>query len=102
KAHAAQIKDSIVLVDSKSMGTENGDQFDQVLEAIALLPGEGARALLLAEGALNDVPSMFGLTCCTGALVSLPVGNVGLEDSLLLKRLIERGPVGAEFNLTKH
>ncbi len=99
KAKAAEIKDAIVLVDRNSFH-DDSNQFDKMLDALALLPGEGARALLLGSGAVNNVPDMFGLTCCSGKLASLPVGNVGREDSLLLKRLLDRGPVEVEFSFT--
>ena len=99
KAKASEIKDSIVLVDRNSFH-DDSNQFDKMLDALDLLPGEGARALLLGSGAVNNVPDMFGLTCCSGKLASLPVGNVGREDSLLLKRLLEHGPVEVEFSFT--
>jgi hypothetical protein len=100
RTQAAQIKDAIILIDRNSLHSSNPNQFDKTLDAIALLPGEGARALMLGSGAVNDVPDMFGFTCCSGRLASLPVGNVGLEDSLLLRRLLERGPVEVEFSFT--
>jgi len=95
KSHARQVKDAIVLIDRASLG--DSKQFDKQLDAIALLASEGARALLLGIGAADNVASMFGLTCCTGSLASLPIGNVGSEDSLLLKRLLDHGPVEVEF-----
>ncbi len=99
-AHAAEIKDSIILVDRASMNDGGPIQFDAMLDTLAQLPGLGARAVLLGSGAVNDAPDMFGLTCCSGKLTSLPVGNVGLEDSLLLKRLLEHGSVEVEFSFT--
>lgn len=97
---ADQIRGALVLVDRDSFNAGNEDAFDTMLDTLALLASQGAQALLLGEGAVNNVPSMFGLTCCNGHLASLPVANVGREDSLLLKRMLDHGPVDVEFRFT--
>jgi len=100
KEQAAQFKNAIVLVDRDSMRAANPDKFDETLDAIALLPAAGVQALMLGEGGPNNSPDMFGLTCCGGRLASLPIANVGREDTLLLRRLLDRGPVEVEFSFT--
>jgi len=100
RKQADQIKGALVLVDRDSFSAGNEDAFDTMLDTLTLLASQGAQALLLGEGAVNNVPSMFGLTCCSGRLASLPVANVGREDSLLLKRMLEHGPVQIEFSFT--
>jgi carboxypeptidase Q len=98
KAEAGKIKDSVVLVDRSTMAATGPILFGKLLDSIALVAGEGARGLLLGIGATNDVPSMAGITCCNGAVAPLPVANVGNEDTLLLGRLLEKGPVEVEFS----
>ena len=100
KAESASVKGAIVLVDRDTFAAAKDVQFGQMLDAVALLAQEGASALLLGEGATNNVPSMFGLTCCNGSIAPLPVGNLGSEDTLLLRRLLEHGPVEVEFRFT--
>ncbi len=41
---------------------------------------------------------ILGVTGFDGSIANLPTGNLGLEDTLLLKRLLERGPVEVEFS----
>jgi carboxypeptidase Q len=98
KAEAAEIKDAVVLVDGDSFPKNGGFLIGKLLEAVDLMKQEGAKALLLGIGATNDVPSMAGLSCCNGAPSVLPTGNVGEEDTLLLRRLLDDGPVEVEFS----
>ncbi|HUY94377.1 MAG TPA: M20/M25/M40 family metallo-hydrolase, partial [Terracidiphilus sp.] len=98
KAEAAEIKDAVVLVDADSFPKNGGFLVGKLLDAVALMKQEGAKALLLGIGATNDVPSMAGLSCCNGAPSALPTGNVGEEDTLLLRRLLNEGPVEVEFS----
>jgi carboxypeptidase Q len=100
KAESARVKGAVVLIDRDTFAAAKDVQFGQMLDAVALLAREGAGALLLGEGATNNVPSMFGLTCCNGSIAPLPVGNLGSEDSLLLRRLLDRGQVEVEFHFT--
>lgn len=98
KAEAAGIKDAIVLVDEDSLPHDGGLLIGKLLDSVALMKQEGAQALLLGIGATNNVSSMAGLSCCNGSPSSLPTGNVGQEDTLLLRRLLDEGPVEVEFS----
>jgi len=98
KAEADKVKGSLVLIDEDTLAKSGPFLFGKFLDSIAMVAGEGARGLLLGIGATNDVPSIAGLTCCNGAAAPLPVANVGAEDTLLLKRLMEKGPVEVEFS----
>lgn len=100
KANAAQIKDAVVLVDEDTFKASRPMLYGKMLDNLALLASEGPRGLLLGVGAVNNASSMFGLTCCDGTVAPLPVANVGLEDTLLLRRLLEREPVEVEFSFT--
>lgn len=98
RAEAAQIKDSIVLIDYDSF--TGPFLFGKTLDSVALLASEGARAVLLGIGDTNNVSSMAGLSCCNGSISSLPVANVGKEDTLLLRRLLDRGPVQVQLKFS--
>lgn len=100
KADAAQIKDAVVLVDGDTFRASDPLLIGKALDDLALLAAEGPRGLLLGVGGTNNVPSMYGLTCCNGTIAPLPVANVGMEDTLLLRRLLAREPVEVEFSFT--
>jgi hypothetical protein len=100
KADAAKIKDSIVLLDRGTiMPKDDGPLlFGQLFDNLHMLGVEGAKALILGLGAVNNVPSPVGNTAFKGTVDPLPTGNLGMEDTLLLKRLLAEGPVEVEFS----
>ena len=98
KASAASIKGSIVLVDSQSLAADKDERFGQIFDAIHGIAQDGALGLILGIGTTNNAPSMIGLTDFNGSMINLPSGNLGQEDTLLLKRLLEKGPVEIEFS----
>jgi carboxypeptidase Q len=101
KAEAEKIKGSIVLVDASSLGDENAPVlFGQLFDALHLIGQEGAKAIIFGLGATNDVPSPIGNTAFKGTVDPLPSGNLGLEDTLMVKRLLEKGPVEVEFSFS--
>ncbi|HUN85765.1 MAG TPA: M20/M25/M40 family metallo-hydrolase [Terracidiphilus sp.] len=98
KAAATQIKDAIVLVDRDTIAASGPIMFGKILDAINLISSDGARAVLLGVGDTNNVSSMIGLGGGDGKIAPLPIGNVGKEDTLLMRRLLEEGPVEIEFS----
>lgn len=100
QANAEKIKDALVLVDNDSLKAGGQLPIGKLLDMVQQIADAGARGLMLGIGATNNVPSMAGLTCCNGTIAPLPVANVGHEDTLLLRRLLNRGPVEAEFSFT--
>jgi carboxypeptidase Q len=99
KTEAEKIKGSIVLVDGSSLGDENSPVlFGQLFDTLHLIGQEGAKAIIFGLGATNDVPSPIGNTAFKGMVDPVPSGNLGLEDTLMLKRLLEKGPVEVEFS----
>jgi carboxypeptidase Q len=98
KSRADKIKGSIVLIDAKSFEAHIKDGFGKVFGALDLLSSEGAKGLILGIGAVNNAPSMVGITNFDGSLANIPTGNLGQEDTLLLQRLLEKGPVEIEFS----
>ena len=98
RSHAASIRGAIVLVDGESVdrGIEGG--FGKLFDALHEIGTQGAKGLILGIGTTNNAPSFVGLTAFDGSLTNLPSGNLGLEDTLLLKRLLQRGPVEVEYS----
>jgi hypothetical protein len=63
-----------------------------------MIGDEGARGLIFGLGATNNAPSLIGNTDFKGVLANVPCGNLGEEDTLLLKRLLKEGTVEVEFS----
>jgi hypothetical protein len=93
---APDIKDAIVLLDRDSM--DGPLLWGKMMDLIDLVAKEGAKAFLLGVGGQDNVAVMYGLTGVNGAVAPLPVANVGKEDTLLLRRMLEKGPVQVEFS----
>jgi carboxypeptidase Q len=98
KANAAQIKDAIVLLDQADLRLDQELLIGKLFDALHMLGEEGARGIIFGFGTTNNAPSLIGNTAFTGTLANLPCGNLGLEDTLLLRRLLTEGPVEVEFN----
>lgn len=98
KAGAGQIKDSLVLIDDETMEAGGPLLWGKALDLLALMESEGAKGYLLGFGARENVSVMAGLSCCNGTVGKIPAANVGMEDTKLLRRMLEKGPVEVEFN----
>jgi carboxypeptidase Q len=98
KASTAQIKDAIVLIDGDSLSGDKLRRFGRLFDALRMIGDEGARGLIFGLGTTNNAPSMIGNTDFKGILANVPCGNLGEEDTLLLKRLLKEGPVEVEFS----
>jgi carboxypeptidase Q len=98
KASAAQIKDSIVLLDATDLREDKELLFGRIFDGIRMIGEEGARGLVFGFGTTNNAPSLIGDTAFIGTLGNIPAGNLGLEDTQLLRRLLKEGPVEVEFS----
>jgi len=94
---AEKIKGAIVLVDSDSSHAAGEVTDGTFLDNGLLLAKLGAVAVLDGHGTTQNAVSVGG-DVWDGHLLPLPTANVGAEDTLLLRRLLERGPVRVEFN----
>jgi carboxypeptidase Q len=95
-AQKAQLAGKIVLVDGSSYGEKR--TLDGILGGYERLASFSPAAIIttgIANGAQSEGAIKF-----SGTIEPLPVAQVGLEDSLLMKRLLERGPVSVQFSLT--
>src|SRR5580692_1796707 len=98
KADAAHLKGAIVLIDGASISTDPEHRFGRIFDGLRMVGEEGARAVILGIGTTNNASSMVGVTGFSGTLANVPCGNLGEEDTLLLKRLLAEGPVEVEFS----
>ena len=84
----------LVLIDRDTLG-EN-PAFGQILRALDSLNKLAPKALLLV-GAANGAESATALTF-DGSIFRCPTAQIGAEDTSLIKRMLERGPVSLEFS----
>jgi carboxypeptidase Q len=98
KADAAQIKGNVALIDEESLASNKPFRFGLLFDALRMIGEEGARGIIFGLGATNNAPSLIGNTAFTGTLANVPCGNLGEEDTLLLKRLLKDSAVEVEFS----
>jgi hypothetical protein len=98
RAQAEKIEGSIVLIDGETIEESIKGGFGKMFDALDLLAGEGAKALVLGIGGTNNANNMVGFTNFDGSLANIPTANLGGEDTKLLMRLLDEGPVEIEFS----
>jgi len=97
KAQAGQIKGHIVLLNLDKLFAQGfWKSVAQLLAAPKLLKDAGALAVLVPDSVTNNAHSALGLQW-GGDLTALPAGEIGMEDTKLVRRLLERGPVTIQF-----
>jgi hypothetical protein len=95
-AQKAQLAGAIALVDRSSYGEK--PTVGRILAGFEHLQSFSATAILTA-GIANGGESLTALSF-SGRIAPVPEAQIGLEDVLLIKRLLERGPVAVQFHLT--
>jgi len=99
KAKAAQLKGKIVMLDTEKIFAEG---WQKVLGAVMAAPQHlkdaGVLAMILPDRANSNVINATSLDW-GGHLNALPGAQLGMEDSQLVRRLMEKGPVTIQFEL---
>jgi hypothetical protein len=99
KAKAGQLKGKIVMLDTEKIFAEG---WQKVLGALMTAPQHlkdaGAVAMILPDRANSNVINATSLDW-GGHLNALPGAQLGMEDSQLVRRLMEKGPVTIQFEL---
>jgi len=93
EAQKDKLAGNIVLIDRNSLGEA---PFSQTLQALERLNKLAPKGLLLVGGP-NGIESATALSF-DGSIFAYPTAQVGLEDTLLMKRMLEKGPVTIEFS----
>jgi carboxypeptidase Q len=93
-AQKDKLHGAIVLVDNSSFGPE--PSFSKILKSLDHLYELAPQAVLF-EGGPNGTESATALTF-DGSISKLPIAQIGLEDELLIKRLLGEGPVTVQFS----
>ena len=85
---------NIVLIDNASFGEH--PVIGDLIKALTALGTVAPQAVLLT-GSANGSQNA-GSLAVGGGLSKFPVAQIGLEDELLIKRLLEKGPVTVQFS----
>ena len=100
KAKADKLKGKIVILDTEKIFA---DGWVKVLAAVMAAPQHlkdaGAVAMVFPDSTKNNVINATSLDW-GGHLSVLPGAEFGMEDSALIRRLLEKGPVTVQFELT--
>lgn len=99
KVKAAQIKGKIVLLDFQKI-FEEGEwkAFPALMASAQLLKDAGALAVINPSRTENNVISAFSLDF-NAHESPLPEAEIGMEDSELIRRELQKGPVAIQFEL---
>ena len=89
-----KISGNIVLIDNGSFGQHAG--IGELLKALTHLGTFTPQAVLLT-GSANGTQNADSLAF-NGELSKFPVAQIGLEDELLIRRFLEKGPVTVQFS----
>jgi len=89
-----KINGNIILIDDASLGEH--PTIGDLIKAFALLNTFTPKAVLLT-GRANGTQNA-GAISFNGVMATFPAAQIGLEDELLIKRLLEEGPVTVHFS----
>lgn len=93
-----RIEGHIVIVTLSAFFAERRNAYTDFSTSFERLRDVGALAVLVIAGDPDSL--LMALPLSNGArVVALPVAEVAMEDGLLLKRWLEKGPVTVEINL---
>lgn len=99
KAKADAVKGKIVMFDTAKIFADGWVKaMGPIMAAPQLLKDEGAVAVIFPDRANNNVINAFS-DDWGGHLLALPAAQLGMEDSALVRRLMEKGPVTIQFEL---
>src|SRR5579871_2820277 len=89
-----KLRGNIILFDAASLGEQ--PTISQILKSLAHLNDFAPQAILFSGGP-NGSQSATAFTF-DGTISPLPIAQIGLEDELLIKRMLEHGPVTVQFS----
>jgi carboxypeptidase Q len=93
-AQKAKLAGAIALVDYSTFGEHS--PIDKILAGFEHLRSLSPSAIVMV-GIANGAESLVSPTAA-GEISTVPEAQIGLEDFLLIKRLLDRGPVFMEFS----
>jgi carboxypeptidase Q len=100
RANAAAIKDSIVLFDTEHVFAGGFNQvYPKLAASYSIFKALGAQALVLPDAVPNNVlGDWLDIDNGKGEILPLPIAEIGMEDALLIRRLVTKGQVVIGFS----
>ena len=100
RAQASAIKDRIVLFDTDRVFADGFNQaYAKLIASYSIFKTLGAQALVLPDAVPNNVlGDWLDIDNGTGEIQPLPIAELGMEDALLVRRLLLKGPVTIGFS----
>lgn len=100
RANAGAIQDRIVLFDTEHVFADGFNKvYPKLVASYAILESLGAQALLLPDAVPNNVlGDWLDIDNGKGEILPLPIAEIGMEDALLIRRLVAKGPVVIGFS----
>jgi hypothetical protein len=97
RSQSMRLDKRIVLIDlEKVLPPDEPLAFARLRNSFAVFKELGVQAVLLPHDAPGNAAGWVDTGNARGAILPLPVGDIGWEDSLLLRRHLARGPVTLE------
>jgi hypothetical protein len=94
RSQSTDLKNRIVLVDlENALPRGQPLAFARLRDSYAMFSDLGVQAVLLPHDVPNNVSGWVDTGNARGTILPLPVGDIGFEDNLLLRRYLTRGPV---------
>jgi carboxypeptidase Q len=98
RSQADDLHGRIALIDIETvLRPEDPLAFARLRSSYGLLNELGVKAVLLPHDVPHNVPGWVDTANARGTILPLPVGDIGMEDGLLLRRHLMRGPVAVEL-----
>lgn len=98
QSQARDLQGRIALIDIEAV-LPAGDPlaFARLRSSYGLFNELGVSAVLLPHDVPNNVPGWVDTGNARGTILPLPVGDIGMEDALLVRRHLMRGPVAVQL-----
>jgi len=104
RVKASAIRDHIVLFDTEHVFADGFNRtYAKLIASYAIFKALGAQALVLPDAVPNNVlGDWLDIDNGEGRILPLPTAEIGMEDALLIRRLLANGPVTIGFSYENH
>lgn len=100
RASASAIQGRIVLFDTERVFADGFNKtYAKLISSYSIFKALGAQALVLPDAVPNNVlGDWLDIDNGKGEILPLPIAEIGMEDGLLIRRLLTKGPVTIGFS----
>lgn len=100
RSSSAALKDHIVLIDTDRVFAHGfNEAYPKLKDSYSIFKASGVQALLLPDAVPNNVlGDWLDIDNGEGKILPLPIAEIGMEDALLIRRLLTKGSVTVGFS----